>query len=66
LAERLKDASEAKKSTLAKFKMSLIEGPATIEKQKARGAIATARAARAVEREEARLREEHDRAMQAE
>ena len=65
LEERLKHASEAKKSMLAKFKMSLVEGPAAIEKRKQRVAIAAARAARAAQREEARLRQELDRAMQA-
>ena len=66
LEERLKHASEARKSMLAKFKMSLVEGPAAIEKRQRRQAIAAARAARAVQREEARLREEADRAKQAE
>jgi Family of unknown function (DUF6481) len=66
LEERLKHASEARKSMLAKFKMSLVEGPAAIEKRQRRQAIAAARAARAVQREEARLREEGDRAKQAE
>ena len=51
---------------LAKFKMSLVEGPAAIEKRKQRQAIAAARAARAAQREEARLRQERDRAKQAE
>jgi hypothetical protein len=51
---------------LAKFKMSLVEGPAAIEKRHQRQAIAAARAARAVQREEARLREERDRAKRAE
>jgi membrane protein involved in colicin uptake len=51
---------------LAKFKMSLIEGPAAIEKRQQRQAIAAARAARALQREEARLRQERDRAKQAE
>ena len=40
---------------LAKFKMSLVEGPAAVEKRQQRQAIAAARAARAVQREEARL-----------
>src|SRR6476646_9361985 len=53
--QRLKHASEARKSMLAKFKMSLVEGPAAIEKRQQRQAIAAARAARAVQREEARL-----------
>ena len=66
LEERLKHASEAKKSMLAKFKMSLVEGPAAIERRKQRQAITAARAARAVQREEGRLREERDRAKQAE
>jgi uncharacterized protein DUF6481 len=66
LEERLKHASEARKSMLAKFKMSLVEGPAAIEKRQHRQAIAAARATRAVQREEARLREERDRAKQAE
>ena len=66
LEERLKHASEARKSMLAKFKMSLVEGPAAIEKRQQRQAIAAARAARAVQREEVRLREERDRAEQAE
>ena len=51
---------------LAKFKMSLVEGPAAIEKRQQRQTIAAARAARAVQREEARLHEERDRAKQAE
>jgi len=34
LEERLKHASEARKSMLAKFKMSLVEGPAAIEKRR--------------------------------
>jgi hypothetical protein len=33
LEERLKHASEAKKLMLAKFKTSLVEGPAAIEKR---------------------------------
>ena len=66
LQERLKHASEAKKSMLAKFKMSLVEGPAAIEKRQQRQAVAAARAARAEQREEARLRQERDRAKQAE
>ena len=64
LEERLKHASEAKKSMLAKFKMSLVEGPAAIERRKQRQAIAAARAARAAQREEGRLRQERDRAKQ--
>ena len=51
---------------LAKFKMSLVEGPAAIEKRRQRQAIAAARAARGVQREEVRLREERDRAKLAE
>jgi hypothetical protein len=51
---------------LAKFKMSLVEGPAAIERRQQRQAIAAARAARAVQREEARLHEERHRAKQAE
>ena len=51
---------------LAKFKMSLIETPAVIEKRNQRQAIAAARAERAMQREEARLRQERDRAKQAE
>jgi Family of unknown function (DUF6481) len=66
LEERLKHASEARKSMLTKFRMSLVEGAAAIEKRQRRQAIAVARAARAVQREEARLREEGDRAKQAE
>ena len=62
LEERLKHASEAKKSMLAKFKMSLVEGPAAIEKRQQRQGIAAARAERAVQREEVRLRQERDRA----
>src|SRR5580700_8218569 len=58
LEERLKHASEARKSMLAKFKMSLVEGPAAIEKRQQRQTIAAARAARAVQREEVRLRKE--------
>jgi hypothetical protein len=66
LEERLKHASEAKKSMLAKFKISLVEGPAAIEKRQQRQAIATARAERAVQREEARQRQERDLAKRAE
>ena len=66
LRERLKHASEAKKSMLVKFKMSLVEGPAAIEKRQQRQAIAAARAVRSLQREEARLRQERDRAKQAE
>ena len=51
---------------LAKFKMSLVEGPAAIEKRQQRQAIAAAKVARAVQREEARLLQERDRAKQAE
>ena len=40
LEERLKHASEASKSMLAKFKMSLVEGPAAIEKRQQRQIIA--------------------------
>jgi uncharacterized protein DUF6481 len=36
LEERLKHASEAKKLMLAKFKTSLVEGPAAIEKRQQR------------------------------
>jgi hypothetical protein len=39
LEERLKHASEARKSMLAKFKMSLVEGPVAIEKRQAGVAI---------------------------
>ena len=66
LEERLKHASEAKKSMLAKFKISLVEGPAAIEKRQQRQAIATARAERAVQREEARQCQERDLAKRAE
>ena len=66
LEERLKHASEAKKSMLAKFRMSLVEGPAAIEKRQQRQGIAAARAERAVQREEVRLRQERDRAKQVE
>jgi Family of unknown function (DUF6481) len=66
LEERLKHASEAKKLMLAKFKTSLVEGPATIEKRQQRQAIAAARAERAVQREEARQRQELELAKQAE
>ena len=66
LEERLKHASEAKKLMLAKFKTSLVEGPATLEKRQQRQAIAAARAARAAQREEARLHQERDAAKQAE
>ena len=38
LEERLKHASEAKKLMLAKFKTSLVEGPAAIEKRQQRQA----------------------------
>ena len=51
---------------LAKFKMSLIETPAVIEKRNQRQAIVAARAERAAQREEARLRQERDRAKLAE
>ena len=50
---------------LAKFKMSLVEGPAAIEKRQQRQAIAAARAERAVQREEARQRQERDLAKRA-
>jgi hypothetical protein len=66
LEERLKHASEAKKLMLAKFKTSLVEGPAAIEKRQQRRAIAAARAERAVQREEARQRQERELAKQAE
>ena len=66
LEERLKHASEAKKLMLAKFKTSLVEGPAAIEKRQQRQAIAVARAERAVQREETRQRQERDLAKQAE
>jgi Family of unknown function (DUF6481) len=67
LEERLKHASEAKKSMLAKFKMSLVEGPVAIERRKQRQAIAAANPApRAVQREEARLLQERDQAKRAE
>jgi hypothetical protein len=58
LEERLKRASEAKKLMVAKFKTSLVEGPAAIEKRQQRQAIAAARAERAVQREEVRQRQE--------
>jgi len=51
---------------LAKFKTSLVEGPAAIEKRQQRQAIAAARAERAVQREEARQRQERELAKQAE
>ena len=51
---------------LAKFRMSLVEGPAAIEKRQQRQGIAAARAERAVQREEVRLRQERDRAKQVE
>ena len=66
LEERLKHASEAKKLMLAKFKTSLVEGPAAIEKRQWRQAIAAARAERAVQREEAWQRQERELAKQAE
>jgi Family of unknown function (DUF6481) len=66
LEERLKHASEAKNLMLAKFKMSLVEGPAAIERRQQRQAIAAARAERAAQREEARQRQEHELAKQAE
>ena len=66
LEERLKHASEAKKSMLAKFKLSLVEGPAAIEKRQQRQAIAAARAERAARREEARQHQERELAKQAE
>jgi Family of unknown function (DUF6481) len=46
LEERLKHASEARKSMLAKFKMSLVEGPAAIEKRQQRQVIAAGPRAR--------------------
>jgi hypothetical protein len=66
LQERLKDASEAKKAMLAKFKMSLIETPAVIEKRNQRQSMLAARAERTAQREEARLLQERSRAKQAE
>jgi uncharacterized protein DUF6481 len=66
LEERLKHASAAKKLMLEKFKMSLVEGPAAIEKRQQRRAIAAARDERAIQREEARTRQERDLAKQAE
>jgi len=51
---------------LEKFKMSLVETPAVIEKRQQRQAIIAARAARGVEREEARLRKERDEVKRAE
>ena len=51
---------------VAKFKTSLVEGPAAIEKRQGRQAIAAARAERAVQREEARQRQERELAKQAE
>jgi hypothetical protein len=66
LEERVKHASEARKLMLAKFKTSLAEGPAAIEKRQQRQAIAVARAERAVQREETRQRQERDLAKQAE
>ena len=66
LEDRLKHASEAKKSMLAKFRLSLVEGPAAIEKRQQRQAIAAARAERAARREEARQRQERELAKQAE
>jgi hypothetical protein len=66
LEQRLKHASEAKKALLEKFKISLVEGPAAIEKRQQRQVIATARAERAAQREESRRRQERERAEQAE
>jgi hypothetical protein len=66
LEERLKHASEARKLMVAKFKTSLVEGPAAIEKRQQRRAIAVARAERAAQREQARQRQERDLAKQAE
>jgi hypothetical protein len=66
LEERLKHASEAKKLMLAKFKLSLVEGPAAIEKQQQRQTIAAARTERAVQRVAARQRQERELAKQAE
>jgi Family of unknown function (DUF6481) len=66
LQERLQHASEAKKLMLAKFKMSLVEGPAAIEKRQQRQAVAAARAERAVQREQIRQRQELEFAKQAE
>jgi hypothetical protein len=66
LEKRLKHASEARRSMLEKFKMSLVETPAVIEKRQQRQAIIAARAARGVEREEARLRKERDEVKRAE
>ena len=66
LEERLKHASEARKSMLEKFKMSFVETPAVIEKRQQRQAIIAARAARDVEREEERLRKEREQVKRAE
>jgi hypothetical protein len=66
LEERLKHASEARKSMLEKFKMSLVETPAMIEKRQQRQAIIAARAARDVEREEERLCKEREQVKRAE
>src|SRR6201987_1850627 len=66
LEERLKRASEAKALMLAKFKTSLVEGPAAIAKRQQRQAIAAARSERAVQREEARQRQKRELAKKAE
>src|ERR1700722_17937048 len=66
LEDRLKEASESKKKMLAKFKESLVEGSAITEKRQQHQAVVAARAARAKEREEARLRHEQELAKQAE
>ena len=59
LEERLKSASEAKKLMLAKFKTSLVEGPAHRE-------TTAAPSHRRREREEVRQRQERELAKQAE
>ena len=51
---------------LEKFKMSLVETPAVIEKRQQRQAIIAARAARDVERGEERLRKEREQVKRAE
>ena len=65
LEERLKHASEARKSMLAKFEMSLVEGPAPSRNESSADHRRRESGARA-QGEEARQRQERDRAKQAE
>jgi Family of unknown function (DUF6481) len=66
LQDRLSQASEKKKTMLAKFKKAINpDDPATIENRRQREAIAAARSERATQREAARLQHEHKLAKQA-